>query len=140
MLYIIMVNRELNKPKILEGETIETHWDPKKLTIGVVILLVLGLLGAIMLSGIGNRSSGNDREALGITNEEKSPDNQDTPSLPTRTNVERIISETRKTLSNITAENLTSSQAAIQKMIQDLEKLREGKSTTDIFCDLVCKK
>lgn len=127
-----MANTKIDNPKIFEGETIESRWDLKKIIIGVVILSMLGLLGAIMLTGIGKRGSVNDREALGITNEE-------TPSLPTTADVERIIRETRETISSITADNLTSSQAAIQKMISDLEKLREGKSTADVFCDLVCK-
>lgn len=124
---------EASKPKIFEGETVETRWDPKKIIIGVVILLILGLLGAVMLTGIERRSSISDREALGVASEES-------PSLPTSEDVERIIRETRETISNITTENLTSSQAAIQKMISDLEVLQGKKDAKDVFCDLVCKK
>jgi len=128
-----MVNAKIDKPKIFEGEIVETRWDLKKIVIVAVTLLVLGLLGAIMLTGIGRQSSVSDREALGVASE-------DIPSLPTSEDVERIIRETRETISNITAENLTSSQAAIQKMISDLEKLQEKKNATDILCELVCKK
>lgn len=124
---------EASKPKIFEGETIESRWDPKKIIIGLIILLVIGLLGATMLTGIGRRSSISDREALGVVSE-------DVPSLPTSDDVERIIRETRETVSNITAENLTSSQAAIQKMISDLEVLQGKKDAKDVICDLVCKK
>src|SRR3989344_7447297 len=113
---------EASKSKIFEGETVETRWDLKKIIIGVVILLVFGLLGAIMLSGIGRQSSVSDREALGVENKD-----EDAPSLPTSENVERIIRETRETISNITSDNLTSSQAAIQKMISDLEILQGKK-------------
>src|SRR3989344_2072682 len=107
-----MVNAKIDKPKIFEGEIVETRWDLKKIIIGVVILLVLGLLGVIMLTGIGRQSSVSDREALGVASE-------DAPSFPASDDIERIIRETRKTISNITAENLISSQAAIQKMISD---------------------
>ena len=126
---------EASKSKIFEGETVETRWDLKKIIIGVVILLVFGLLGAIMLTGIGRQSSVSDREALGVESKD-----EDAPSLPTSEDVERIIRETRETISNITADNLTSSQAAIQKMISDLEILQEKKDAKDVICDLVCKK
>lgn len=126
---------EASKPKIFEGETVETRWDPKKIIIGVVILLILGLLGTIMLTGIGRQSSVSDREALGVESVD-----ENAPSLPTSEDVEKIIRETRETISNITAGNLTSSQAAIQKMISDLEILQEKKDAKDVICDLVCKK
>lgn len=132
---------EASKSKIFEGETVETRWDLKKIVIGLVILLVLGLLGAIMLTGIGKREEVNDREALGIASEDESENGgRETPSLPTGEDVERIIRETRETISNITAENLTSSQAAIQKMISDLEVLQGKKDAKDVICDLICKK
>ena len=126
---------ETSKSKIFEGETVETRWDLKKIIIGVISLLVLGFLGAIMLTGIGRQSSVSDREALGVESKD-----EDAPSLPTSEDVERIIRETRETISNITADNLTSSQAAIQKMISDLEILQEKKDAKDVICDLVCKK
>ena len=127
-----MANTKIDNPKIFDGETVEARWDLKKIIIGVIILSILGLLGAIMLTGIGRQGAVNDREALGITNEK--------PSLPTTADVERIIRETRETISSITADNLTSSQAAIQKMISDLEVLQGKKDAKDVICDLVCKK
>ena len=123
---------KVDKSELFEGETVERRWDPKKIIIGIVILSILGLLGAIMLSGIGKRNSINDRETLGVTSEK--------PFLPTSEDVERIIRETRETISNITAENLTSSQSAIQKMISDLELLQGKKDAKDVLCELVCKK
>ncbi|OGH17773.1 MAG: hypothetical protein A2868_01100 [Candidatus Levybacteria bacterium RIFCSPHIGHO2_01_FULL_40_15b] len=133
---------EASKPKIFEGETVETRWDLKKIIIGVVILLVLGLLGAIMLTGISRQSPISDRETLGAISEDEneSRGGRERPSLPSSQDVERIIHETRETISNITAENLTSSQAAIQKMISDLEVLQGKKDAKDVICDLVCKK
>ena len=137
-----MANKRIDNPKIFEGETVEARWDLKKIIIGVIILSILGLLGAIMLTGIGRQGSiNNGGETLGEVSgdEDGSREATEAPFLPSSQDVERIIRETRETISNITAENLTSSQAAIQKMIQDLEKLREGKNTTDVFCNLVCK-
>ncbi|OGH16536.1 MAG: hypothetical protein A3C30_05100 [Candidatus Levybacteria bacterium RIFCSPHIGHO2_02_FULL_40_18] len=127
-----MAYKKIDKPRLLEGETVEARWDPKKIIIGVVILAALGLLGAIMLTGIGRQGSVSGRETLGTTNE--------APSLPSSENIERIIRETRETMSNITADNLTSSQAAIQKMISDLEILQGKKDVKDVICELICKK
>ena len=45
-----MAYKKIDKPRLLEGETVEARWDPKKIIIGVVILAALGLLGAIMLT------------------------------------------------------------------------------------------
>ena len=134
---------EASKPKIFEGEEVETRWDLRKIIIGIVALAVLGLLGAIMLTGIAKRSSIDEHEALGVTSEAEGGSRgggREAPSLPTSEDVERIIRETRETISSITADNLTSSQAAIQKMISDLEVLQGKKDAKDIICDLVCKK
>ena len=138
-----MPNIKIDKPKILEGEEVETRWDLKKIIIGVIILSALGLLGAIMLTGIGRQSSvSDDGKALGVASrdEDKSGGGRETPSLPSSQDIERIIRETRETISTITAENLTSSQAAIQRMISDLEVLQGKKDAKDIICELVCKK
>ncbi|MEK6852629.1 MAG: hypothetical protein AABX59_02000 [Nanoarchaeota archaeon] len=136
-----MADRNLDKHKIFDGETVETKWDLKKIIIGAVILLTLGLLGSIMLTGIGRQSSNKGPSALGVeTPGSESENNIDRPTLPSREDIERIIRDTQETISSVTAENLTSSQAAIQKMIQDLEILQGKKDAKDVICDFVCKK
>ena len=135
-----MKKQELKLEDSIEGE-IESAWDPKKIIIGVVILSVLGLLGSIMLTGSSRQDSTNGPSALGVTSDDfEKLDDSEVPQLPDRSDVDRIIRETRETISNLTAENLTSSDAAIQKVISDLSKLREGKGAGDVLCDLVCKK
>jgi hypothetical protein len=137
-----MANNNLNKIdklKAFEGETVETRWDPKKIIIGVIVLAVFGMLGVMMLTGAGRQLEKNRSETLGIEGGVNKSVEDKEPSLPNRADVERIIRETQETISNITAENLTSSQAEIQKMIQDLEMLQGKKDARAVFCDLVCK-
>lgn len=49
-----------------------------------------------------------------------------TPKIPTKKDVESVIKNAAENLQKITEENVTSSQAAIQKIIQDLQSIQEG--------------
>ena len=78
---------------------------------------------------------------LGITSrEDEAGTGRKEVLLPTKENIETIIHNAQETLSELTSENLTSSQAAIQKLIADLQKLQENKDAVGVICDLVCKK
>lgn len=121
--------------EIQEGEVVETHWDLKKIIVGGFLLIVILLIGAIVFFPGQNRSP--SRQTLGATSESTKP----TPPLPDKEDVQGIIENAKSTLSEITSENLTSSEAAIQKVISDLQSLQAGSgSATDIFCKFVCKK
>ncbi len=122
-------------------EEIPTKWDLKRIIIGIVILVGLGMLGYIMLFPKKNNVN-DDRgsKTLGIfSNQTEKEEEKNQPRLPTKEDVENIIVDAKNTLSEITAENLTSSQAAIQKLISDLQNLQGKKEPVDIICDLVCK-
>lgn len=118
----------------------ENHWDFKKIAIGGGIILVLLSLGALMLIPGDTRTKREKEGVLSVETEGDETKSQKPPPLPNREDVEGIISNAQDALSKITSDNLTSSQAAIQKVISDLEKLKDDKSATDVICDLVCKK
>lgn len=120
-----------------EKELEEKQWDLKRIIIGIIILLSLLLVGFLMLSKADISNEKPKEGALGISSRQNQEEKA--PSLPTREDVEKIIVEAKNNLSNITSENLTSSQAAIQKVIADLKTLQGKKEPVDIFCELVCK-
>ncbi len=113
----------------------QMRWDIKKIGIGLFVLAVLGILGSMVLFPSREAASSRSTGTLGVTSEEETQ----TPELPTEQDVEKIISETKQTLSNITYDNLTSSEAAIQKVINDLNSLQGKKDAKAVVCDLVCK-
>lgn len=127
------------KPKEIEGEIVETKWDIKRIAIGLTLLAFLIAVGALVLFPNKNNYSGTVGEkALGISSDEEDPQ-KDVPALPTKEDIEQILKETKTTISQITTENVTSSEAAIQKLITNLEVLSGKKDARDVICDLVCK-
>lgn len=126
----------------LELEKIEekpaTQWDLKRIIIGVVILSTLGILGYIMLFPK-KENFDKKNNTLGVFSNKEQEKEIEEPHLPTKEDVEKIIVNAKDTLSQLTSENLTSSQAAIQKLISDLQNLQGKKDPVDIICDLVCK-
>lgn len=126
------------KIEIDEDNKTEERWDLKRVLIGLILLVVFGGLGIYYLIGFVERNGLNlNRKTLGAaTQNEISP-----PPLPTKEDISKIITTARDELSQITSDNLTSSQAAIQKIIGDLQSLTGGKkSAADILCEFVCKK
>ncbi len=119
--------------EVQEGEVVETHWDLKKILIGGFLLIVVLLIGAIVFFPGENRRP----QTLGATAQSSRP----TPPLPDKQDVQKIIENAKSTFSQITSDNLTSSEAAIQKVISDLQSLQSGSgSAADVFCNLMCKK
>lgn len=136
--HIIRLMKDL-KLKEIEGETIETKWDAKRIVIGLTVLAFLVSLGALVLFPNKKNYSGTvGGGALGVSSDEGEPQ-KEVPSFPTKEDIEQILRETKTTISQITTENVTSSEAAIQKLITNLEVLQGKKDARDVICDLVCK-
>lgn len=129
-----MANKN-EKEDIIEGEEVESNWDLRKIALGVVVISIIGLLGIIALSRFDKPSFLNENKTLGVSNR-----NEDVVEPPSTKEVEKIINETREAITNISPENLISSQAAIQKMISNLEILQGKKDVKDVICDAICKK
>ena len=135
-----MVKLKINKDEeeqIQEGEIVESQWDLKKILIGGFFIVTLFLIGLIMF--FPGENSGRRPVTLGSNTSSKNL--TPTPPLPDKDDIQNIISSAQKTLSAITSENLTSSEAAIQKVISDLQSLQAGSgSAVDTFCNFVCKR
>lgn len=126
----------MQKLKSEDVEPGEFQWDLRRIVVGAVILLILFGAGVLMVWPKKDLSK-NGAGTLGALVEKE--EEKKVPSLPTQEDVQKIIVNAQSTLSQITSENLTSSQAAIQKIISDLKKLQENKDAVGVICDLVCK-
>ncbi len=132
-----MVNKKPEEEEI-QGEIVETKWDPKKIAIGVVALILLMIIGSYVLFPVSSIQDQSPRSGtLGVSSSD-TQNSSDVPPLPSQEDIGEIIDSAKSTLSEITSENLTSSQAAIQKIITDLESLQEKKAI-GVICDMVCK-
>lgn len=118
-----------------EGEFVEA-WSKKRIAIaGLVALLVFGFLGYNLITYT-EKTIKNPPEELKVLGE-----TTDDVKLPTKKDVEGALDSAKETLQQITSDNITSSQAAIQQIIKDLEKVQgEDKQPIDVMCELVCKK
>lgn len=114
-----------------DGEVVETEWDWKRVGVGIFVLAVLFIVGSYIFF-----PKGSNQATLGASTQNLSP----TPALPNERDVQGIINSAKQTLSQLTSNNLTSSQAAIQKVITDLQQLQGSKSAVGAFCSLVCGK
>lgn len=115
----------------------EEQWSIKRIFVGIVSFLCLALLAAyLFFPAIKNGlATGYKKAVLGASDKKA-----EKIELPDNKDVTKIIQEAQKNLSKITPENLTASDAAITKIIQDLQALQGGKKNAgDIFCELVCK-
>ena len=128
-----MNRTKIDRHEALEGDIVETEWDIKKIGAGMLAAALLFITGSYILLPGG--SSDQSTRALGVSTS-VSP----MPALPDKEDVRNIITNAKESLSEITADNLTSSQAAIQKVISDLQGLQGKNGAIDAFCHLVCKK
>lgn len=59
--------------------------------------------------------------------------------LPDKKDAENILKNVQKEINTITPENITSSDSAILRIIEDLERLRSGDANAlETVCSLVC--
>ncbi|HVZ67800.1 MAG TPA: hypothetical protein VG917_06105 [Patescibacteria group bacterium] len=135
-----MAKRELDikNEDIHEGEIVETQWDIKKIGIGLMALALLFIGASYVLFPVGGSTGSQDRGVLGISSESDKKVTPSVPPLPNKEDFQQVIDNAKDTLSGITSDNLTSSQAAIQKIITDLQALQGKKDATDAICSLVC--
>lgn len=109
-------------------------WSKKRLFLALATLLFLGGVGYFALVNVSEK-------AKGVLGEEIKGKQTEEVRLPTRDDVDKILENVRSQLSTITSENITASEAAVQKAIADLQSIQGGsQSAIGAFCDLVCKK
>jgi hypothetical protein len=117
-----------------EGELVE-RWSRRRLLVALVTLVTLGVLGYFAFKEVGDKT-----KQFSMANVKGESTKEDV-KLPTKEDIDRVLEEVRQQLSNITSENITASEAAVQKAITDLQKIQTGsQSAVGAFCELVCKK
>lgn len=119
--------------EITEGEIVEKEWDIKKIGIGLFILVLLFIAGTYVIFPKG--SDFQSPETLGAQTVNLSP----TPPLPNKEDVQGVINNAQETLSKVSAENLTASQAAIQQVINDLQTLQGKNGAVHLLCNTLCR-
>ena len=128
-----MKRLKVKEEEVQEGEIIDSSWDLKKLLIGFVVLIIVFIIGSYLLKFGAKQIENqvNDTKVLGAKS-------QDVPPLPTKKDIDQVITNAKNTLSEITSENLTSSSSAIQKLIDDLHELQGHRGAVGAFCKLIC--
>lgn len=117
----------------MEGQVVES-WSGKKILAACIVFLILGGIGFYVMQKAGKKAA----DVLGVsfkpvpTNEVK---------ILTKEDAGRLLDQAKKELENLTADNLTASDAALQKIILDLQSIQKGNGNpVATFCNLVCKK
>jgi hypothetical protein len=131
------IKLDKQEEEVQEGQIVESSWDLKKILIGGFVIVTLFLFALIIF--FPGKNSGRKPVTLGAQTDRQQL--TPTPPLPDKEDVQNIINSAKDTLSQITSENLSSSESAIQKVISDLQSLQAGSgSAVDVFCNFVCKK
>ncbi len=130
------MRKKIEEHAFQEGELVE-RWSRPKIFVALGVLFVLLCVGIIGYSMIEEKVTPNQS----VLSASDSKANVQNVKLPSGEDVSNILDQAKENLSQITSENLTSSQAAIQKIIHDLQNLQNGSgSAVGTFCDLVCKR
>lgn len=117
-----------------EGQVVES-WSGKKIVAACIILLLVLGGGYYLFQQAKKKAS----QVLGssVSRNVNSAD----VKLPTQEDAAKLLDKAKVELSNLTPDNLTASDAALQKIILDLQSLQKEKGNPiGVFCDLVCKK
>ncbi len=116
-----------------EGQVVES-WSGKKILAACIILVFVGIGGYYLFQQAKEKAS----KVLGaqVVNSKNSE-----VKLPSGEDATKLLETAKKELSSLTPDNLTASDAALQKIILDLQSLQKGKGNpVETFCNLVCKK
>ncbi len=132
------MRRKIEKEEgFTDGEVVES-WNGKRIMVGLIVIILLIGVAYIFLSRIQERTS----QVLGsrTTQLEKIASSSDV-KLPSKETAEDLLETAKKELNSLTADNVSASDGALQKVISDLQKVQSGKETpVDIICKMVCKE
>lgn len=125
--------------KFQEGDIVES-WSKKRIFAGLFILGIIGMVGWYGLKQVQTKTS----QVLGsstVLNETRSLSDPDV-RLPSKEDASMLLDQAKKELNALTLEKSnTSSQAALQKIITDLQSIQKGNgSPMDLICHTVCGK
>ncbi len=129
------MRRKIEKDEgFTDGEVVE-RWSGKRIILGLTLLVIL-LVGSIMfISNLQEKTS----QVLGSrTQLEKAALEQDI-KLPSKEAAEDLLETAKKELSNLTPEQASNSGDILTKIIQDIQKIKDGETTPlDTLCSVVC--
>lgn len=121
--------------KFQDGEIVESWSKVRVLVASFAIILLLGA-GYFAFTKAKTKAT----QVLGIESGPRSINTSDV-HLPTQDDANRLLENAKQELNNLTSGNLTSSQAALQRIITDLQSLQNGKENpTDLICHTICGK
>lgn len=119
-----------------EGDIVEV-WSKKRILFAIIVFFIItvGLgYGALYVT---EETFNKPIEELRVLGESNTRD----VKLPSREDIENTLETAKEELSKISSENVTASDAAIQKVIQDLQSIQGGgKEPVDVVCEMLCKK
>jgi len=128
--------KKIDKEEAQDGEVVESSWDLKKIGIGVVVLIIILIFGSYAFSFVGNKlSQGSKLSVLGTSTTQAS---KEVPPLPSKKDFDRVVENAKNTLSQLTSDNVSTSDGTIQNLINDLQALQGKKGAVGAFCNLVC--
>jgi len=131
-----MAVKKIDKEEAQDGEVVESSWDLKKIGIGIVVLIIILIFGSYAFSFVGNKlSQGSKLSVLG-TSTTQVP--KEVPPLPSKKDFDRVVENAKNTLSQLTSDNVSTSDGTIQNLINDLQALQGKKGAVGAFCNLVC--
>lgn len=118
--------------EIIKEAEVVMRWSGKRIVIATFLCLIL-IAGGIY--GVQHLSQ-NAAKVLGTSSKNDHPQIQ----IPEQKNVEQIIENAKKDLSNINAKNVVESQPQLKKVIEDLTHLTGSSSSArSLICDTICK-
>jgi hypothetical protein len=117
-------------------EEVALHWSKKRILIGFIISIAL--MGVLYFGVSHALHKSMQKIALSEKNVTITPPAN--VSLPSQKDVNAIIQQAQKQITQLTPNNVASSQSTINVLISNLQKLQSGKeSPKDAVCQLVCK-
>lgn len=128
-----------NNDEFQEGEIVES-WSKKRMLSVLIVFVIIGVIAWYGFKKVETKVV----NVLGTTtvmNESKAVESD--VKLPTTEDANKLLEQAKKELSSLTLDqnNKTSSTAAIQKVIQDLQNIQQGKGNAmDLICHTVCGK
>lgn len=121
-----------------DGEIVES-WSKKRIFVGLIVLVIIGGLAWYGFKKVETKAI-NVLGASTIMNESRAA--QSDVKLPTQEDANKLLDQAKKELNSLTLDkNKSSSPAALQKIIQDLQSIQQGKGNAmDLICHTVCGK
>lgn len=123
--------KQVEEEVIQEAEVV-MHWSGKRIVVATILCLLIIIGGIYGIYALGR----NTVQVLGTKTQSDHPQIQ----IPQQKNVEEIIENAKKDLSNINTKNIVESQPQLKKIIDDLTHLTGSSSSArNLICDTLCK-